>query len=165
MSSSLSSFRRFRLLSLAGCLMLSGLVACTVSSGPDTDDGNNVKDGDDDDDGASSSSSSSSSSSGEPQADCTVNDLVEDSADCLTCMFDKCETPLRACFTCTDNPSGTGGECDAYLTAATPCTAFDGQDLGDCADAAKADNEASAASYSTYKECQVAKCDVVCPQN
>ena len=150
--------------SLAGCLVVGALAACTVSSGPDTDNGAPVK-GDDDDDVSSSSSSSgstsSSSSSGSVTPDagtCELNDVVDLTDACLTCTNDNCNTQAVSCF-CAQGATGT---CEPYLEKVRACFTLPEADQSECIDAAQADEPDSLNAYDAYNTCQETNCATEC---
>lgn len=169
----MSSLRTWIFPSLASALIVSGLAACTVSTGPSTDDGSNRKDGDDNTSSSSSSSGSTSSSSSggsssssgavvEPT--CAIEDLVETSQACGNCTLDNCLDNVRECFSCSDNAAGVGKLCDAYLDAiAANCDGAGPEaEYQACVDAAATASPASAASYDRFSACQVDKCKTEC---
>ena len=166
----MSSLRTWLLPSLSGCVVLAGLAglaACTVSSGPDTDDGDNIADDDDDTTSSSSSSSgasSSSSSSGALQGTCKIEDVADTTKACGDCSVQKCESDVRACFTCTDDDAGAGNQCAAFIDYVLASCDENGTqaDYDACVEAARIDKAASAAVYDAFSACQRTKCAVEC---
>ncbi len=171
----MSSLRTWIFPSLASALIISGLAACTVSTGPSTDDGSNRKDDDKNTSSSSSSGSTSSSSSGGSSSSsgavvevtCEIKDLVDTSQACGACTLDNCLDNVRECFSCSDNAAGVGKLCDAYLDEiAAKCDGTGPEaEYQACVDAAATASPDSAASYNRFSACQVDKCKTECGLN
>lgn len=153
----------WKLSALVGAVAIAGVMACTVTTGPNTGD-------DDDDDTTSSSSSSGSmtsssssggSSSGGEQEQCEIPfDEVEDAA-CISCLSTKCEASLTKCYCASGN-----ADCKALDDDYATCyeTFQEDEDaLDKClADADAGDHAAGVGDWNAFADCTVKQCAAEC---